>query len=449
MPSVPTLARTAAAERARPATPASANSWLRPPRPVSRRRVTVVSPDASTQSGTRRRPTQRQRARRRNARGRIARLAECRRVERLDVVASAPRPCAGAVPSRRGASRQARSRVAEPRIAWLDGLLAAPAHTCARCSTDRTRQSVRQAAAPHASSASPKSGRITDRRSRSDDRRDRLRPARGRRRSQTSSTRQRAAASRPPLIADRCLRTALSPRSRTPLCSSSRVAAILSCERRSRRRRCQHRRRAAGEQHDQPFAALPTVRRQPQRGPRRFDACLVGRRVRAAGDHDLADSSSPDLAACGSVSRPYAATNAAAIGRAALPAATTEKGRSRTGDGRQAALEKTSGVYGGKRGVDDGAKMAPQVAAKRNRKTLSVKVPRVRPARQAGDEIELPKQLAHHLVRVFLRAEVLELIQNSRDGAVGIGDRALGVVLTLPRKTLAVLEELLAIEVGQ
>ena len=47
--------------------------------------------------------------------------------------------------------------------------------------------------------------------------------------------------------------------------------------------------------------------------------------------------------------------------------------------------------------------------------------------REAGHQIELPKQLAHDLVRVFLGAEVLELIQNSRDGTVGIGDRALDV----------------------
>ena len=44
---------------------------------------------------------------------------------------------------------------------------------------------------------------------------------------------------------------------------------------------------------------------------------------------------------------------------------------------------------------------------------------------------------------------MFELVQDSRDRAVGIGDRALGVVLALPRKALAVLEELFAIEVGQ
>ena len=53
--------------------------------------------------------------------------------------------------------------------------------------------------------------------------------------------------------------------------------------------------RTTGEENDQPFAAPTTVRRQPQRGLRRFDACLIGCRMRAAGDHDLADSSSPAL----------------------------------------------------------------------------------------------------------------------------------------------------------
>ena len=78
-----------------------------------------------------------------------------------------------------------------------------------------------------------------------------------------------------------------------------------------------------------------------------------------------------------------------------------------------------------------------------------MKLPGLGPGGQAGHEVELPKQLAHHLMRVFFRAEMLELIQDSRDRAVGIGDRALGVVLTLLRKTLAVLEKLLPVEVGQ
>jgi hypothetical protein len=44
---------------------------------------------------------------------------------------------------------------------------------------------------------------------------------------------------------------------------------------------------------------------------------------------------------------------------------------------------------------------------------------------------------------------MIQLLQDSRDRAVGIGDRLLGVVLTLSRKTFAMLEELLAVEVGQ
>ncbi len=57
-----------------------------------------------------------------------------------------------------------------------------------------------------------------------------------------------------------------------------------------------------------------------------------------------------------------------------------------------------------------------------------MKLPGLGPAGQAGHEVEHPKQLAHDLLRVFLRAEMFQLIQDSRDRTVGIGDRALGVV---------------------
>ena len=78
-----------------------------------------------------------------------------------------------------------------------------------------------------------------------------------------------------------------------------------------------------------------------------------------------------------------------------------------------------------------------------------MKLPGIGPAGQAGHDVELSKQPAHELIGVVLRAEMFELIQDSRDRGVGLGDGALGVVLALPREALAVPEKLLPVEVGQ
>src|SRR5438105_1384261 len=85
----------------------------------------------------------------------------------------------------------------------------------------------------------------------------------------------------------------------------------------------------------------------------------------------------------------------------------------------------------------------------RSRKPYSVIVLGIGPGRQACHHIELPQQAAHQLVRIVFRAEILELIEHSGDGSIGVGNGSLRVVLALKREALAVFEEFFTIEVGQ
>ena len=50
---------------------------------------------------------------------------------------------------------------------------------------------------------------------------------------------------------------------------------------------------------------------------------------------------------------------------------------------------------------------------------------RVGPGREAGHDVELAEERAHHLVGVVFRAEVLELVQDAGDRGVGVGDGVL------------------------
>src|SRR4051812_41910804 len=79
----------------------------------------------------------------------------------------------------------------------------------------------------------------------------------------------------------------------------------------------------------------------------------------------------------------------------------------------------------------------------------SVQLLRVRPAGEAGDRVERTEQPSHQLIRIFLRAQLLETTEDARQRLVGTGDRTLREVLTLPRETFAVPDELLTIEVGR
>ena len=74
---------------------------------------------------------------------------------------------------------------------------------------------------------------------------------------------------------------------------------------------------------------------------------------------------------------------------------------------------------------------------------------RVRPAREAGDRVELAKQSGDHLIGIVLGTEFLELIDDARQGFVGVRDRALRRgLLALRREALTVFGELGSIEVG-
>ena len=79
----------------------------------------------------------------------------------------------------------------------------------------------------------------------------------------------------------------------------------------------------------------------------------------------------------------------------------------------------------------------------------SVKLCGVEPAGQAGDGVELSKQPAHQLVRIVLRAQLIELTEDLGERLVRRCDGAFREVFALGRETSAVLEEFLAVEVGQ
>ena len=78
-----------------------------------------------------------------------------------------------------------------------------------------------------------------------------------------------------------------------------------------------------------------------------------------------------------------------------------------------------------------------------------MKLFRFSPGGQAGDEIELAQELAHHRAGVLALAELLELPHHARERIFGLRDRNLGVVLTLPLETLMMFEELFPEEIGQ
>jgi hypothetical protein len=52
-------------------------------------------------------------------------------------------------------------------------------------------------------------------------------------------------------------------------------------------------------------------------------------------------------------------------------------------------------------------------------------------------------------MRVVSDAEVIELVEDFGNGAVGVGDGAFGVILALPREALTMFQEFFTVEVGQ
>src|SRR3954463_9337130 len=83
----------------------------------------------------------------------------------------------------------------------------------------------------------------------------------------------------------------------------------------------------------------------------------------------------------------------------------------------------------------------PRRRSRRDPGAASVKILRVRPAGEAGHDVELAEQQPDHLVGVVFRAQMLELAQYPRDRAVGVGDCPLGIVLALALQALAVPQE--------
>jgi hypothetical protein len=77
-----------------------------------------------------------------------------------------------------------------------------------------------------------------------------------------------------------------------------------------------------------------------------------------------------------------------------------------------------------------------------------VKLFGVRPAREAGHRVELSKEPSHQLFSVVFGAQLIELTEHERQGAVGIGDRPFRKVFTLSTEAFAVADELRTIEVG-
>src|SRR4051812_7463298 len=95
------------------------------------------------------------------------------------------------------------------------------------------------------------------------------------------------------------------------------------------------------------------------------------------------------------------------------------------------------------------ARMAAETMACRSPWRRLMIILGVGPGRQAGHDVEFAQEAGNHRIGIVADAEMVELAQHAADGAVGIGDGALGVVLALLRQALAVFEKLLTIEVGQ
>ena len=76
-----------------------------------------------------------------------------------------------------------------------------------------------------------------------------------------------------------------------------------------------------------------------------------------------------------------------------------------------------------------------------------MKLVRLSPRGQLGDEIELPEQLAHHLAGIVALTQLLELPHDPRQGFFRLRDGAIGVVLALAFQALMMLEELFAEEI--
>lgn len=77
-----------------------------------------------------------------------------------------------------------------------------------------------------------------------------------------------------------------------------------------------------------------------------------------------------------------------------------------------------------------------------------MKLAGIGPSGELGYEVELAKQLAHHLAGVVALAELFELAHDAREGLFRLRNGTIRIVLTLAFETLMMFEELLTEEIG-
>ena len=71
------------------------------------------------------------------------------------------------------------------------------------------------------------------------------------------------------------------------------------------------------------------------------------------------------------------------------------------------------------------------------------------PGRKLRDEVDLAKELSHHLAGVVSLTERVEVRQEVLERVLGPGNRDIGVVLTLPLEMSVMFEELFPVEVAE
>lgn len=78
---------------------------------------------------------------------------------------------------------------------------------------------------------------------------------------------------------------------------------------------------------------------------------------------------------------------------------------------------------------------------------MSVHLPRIGPGRTSGNEIELSKHAAHHLVRLAFDTQAIDLAHDLCQRRFDVADRALRVELTLSIQAALAPDEFFAIKV--
>ena len=72
----------------------------------------------------------------------------------------------------------------------------------------------------------------------------------------------------------------------------------------------------------------------------------------------------------------------------------------------------------------------------------------IRPAREAGDRVELAKESADQLLAIILRAELVDSAEHARERSVGIGNGGFRKIFALEREAFTMSEKFFAVEVG-